>query len=89
MEIHLPIKDIEQFYSRMVFNCVAVNQDDHVKKYIILNESKWRMEAVTRYDVTYSYDVTNKWLSAHQMTIKTKRQFNIDIPQTSLCYQFV
>ncbi len=31
MEIGLLPKEIEQFYRRMVFNCLAVNQDDHVK----------------------------------------------------------
>ena len=30
-EIGLLPKEIEQFYRRMVFNCIAVNQDDHVK----------------------------------------------------------
>lgn len=30
-ELKLSMKEIEQFYSRMVFNCLAVNQDDHVK----------------------------------------------------------
>ena len=32
---------------------------------------EWRLSPA--YDVTYSYDVTNKWLSAHQMTINGKK----------------
>lgn len=28
---------------------------------------------LTAYDITYSYDLTNKWLSAHQMTINGKK----------------
>ena len=40
-EMKLPMIDIEQFFRRMVFNCVAVNQDDHVKNisFLISNKS--------------------------------------------------
>ena len=30
-ELGISYKEVEQFYRRMVFNCLAVNQDDHVK----------------------------------------------------------
>lgn len=72
-EMNLPMKDIEQFYCRMVFNCLAVNQDDHVKNisFIMDRQGKWRLAPA--YDVTYSYDITNKWLQAHQMTINGKK----------------
>ena len=80
-EMKLPMIDIEQFFSRMVFNCVAVNQDDHVKNisFLMDRSGKWRLSPA--YDVTYSYDVTNKWLSAHQMTINGKKS---DINLTDL-----
>ena len=80
-EMKLPMIDIEQFFSRMVFNCVAVNQDDHVKNisFLMDRSGKWRLSPA--YDVTYSYDVTNQWLSAHQMTIKGKKS---DINLTDL-----
>ena len=73
-EINLPMKDVEQFFSRMVFNCIAVNQDDHVKNVSFLMDrtGTWRLSQA--YDVTYSYDITNKWLSAHQMTINGKKK---------------
>lgn len=73
-EINLPMKDVEQFFSRMVFNCIAVNQDDHVKNVSFLMDRTgiWRLSPA--YDVTYSYDITNKWLSAHQMTINGKKK---------------
>ena len=71
-EMQLPMKDVEQFYRRMVFNCLAVNQDDHVKNVAFLmdRDGNWRLSPA--YDLTYSYDVSNKWLSAHQMTINGK-----------------
>ncbi len=72
-EMKLPMADIEQFFCRMVFNCIAVNQDDHVKNisFLMDRNGKWRLSPA--YDVTYSYDTTNKWLSAHQMTINGKK----------------
>ena len=80
-EMKLPMIDIEHFFSRLVFNCVAVNQDDHVKNisFLMDRRGKWRLSPA--YDVTYSYDVTNKWLSAHQMTINGKKS---DINLTDL-----
>lgn len=78
-DMKLPMIDIEQFFSRMVFNCVAVNQDDHVKNisFLMDRNGKWRLSPA--YDVTFSYDATNKWLSAHQMTINGKKS-NICLP---------
>ena len=50
----------------------------HVKNIsLLMNRSgEWRLSPA--YDVTYSYDVTNKWLSAHQMTINGKKS-NINL----------
>ncbi len=71
-EMDLGMDDITQFYARMVFNCLAVNQDDHVKNFSFLmdREGKWRLSPA--YDVTFSFNPTNKWLRAHQMTINNK-----------------
>lgn len=73
-DMKLPMTDIEQFYSRMVFNCLAVNQDDHVKNisFLMDRNGEWRLSPA--YDITFSYDTTNKWLSAHQMTINGKKR---------------
>lgn len=72
-EMNLPMKDIEQFYRRMVFNCTAVNQDDHVKNisFLMDRSGEWRLSPA--YDMTFSYNVMNKWLSAHQMTVNGKK----------------
>ena len=72
-EMKLPMVDIEQFYSRMVFNCIAVNQDDHVKNISFLMDRNGRWRLSPAYDISYSYDITNKWLSAHQMTVNGKK----------------
>lgn len=71
-ELGLSYKEIEQFYRRMVFNCLAVNQDDHVKNisFIMDRTGKWMLSPA--YDITFSYNPTNKWLRAHQMTVNGK-----------------
>lgn len=71
-EIGLSYKEIEQFYRRMVFNCLAVNQDDHVKNisFIMDRAGVWTLSPA--YDITFSYDSGNKWLRAHQMTVNGK-----------------
>lgn len=71
-EIGISYKEIEQFYRRMVFNCLAVNQDDHVKNisFIMDRKGKWKLSPA--YDITFSYNPSNKWLCAHQMTVNGK-----------------
>lgn len=71
-DMGLTYKELEQFYRRMVFNCLAVNQDDHVKNisFIMDKRGKWMLSPA--YDITFSYNPTNKWLRAHQMTVNGK-----------------
>lgn len=71
-ELGISYKEIEQFYRRMVFNCLAVNQDDHVKNisFIMDRTGSWSLSPA--YDVTFSYNPSNKWLRAHQMTVNGK-----------------
>jgi serine/threonine-protein kinase HipA len=68
----LTAKEIEQFYRRMVFNCIAVNQDDHVKNISFLMDRYGRWRLAPAYDITFSYNTDNRWLRAHQMTINGK-----------------
>ena len=71
-ELGLSYKEIEQFYRRMVFNCLAVNQDDHVKNISFLMDRSGKWALSPAYDITFSYNPENKWLCAHQMTINGK-----------------
>lgn len=72
----LPMSDIEQFYRRMVFNCMAINYDDHVKNTSFLMDRNGKWSLSPAYDLTFAYNKDNRWLKAHQMTINNK---NIDI----------
>ena len=71
-EIGLVPKEIEQFYRRMTFNCLAANQDDHVKNVSFLMDRTGRWPLAPAYDITFAYDKDNKWLRGHQMTVNGK-----------------
>lgn len=77
-ELNISTKEIEQFYRRMVFNCLAVNQDDHVKNVSFLMDRNGRWRLAPAYDVTFSYNPDNRWLRTHQMTINGKNR-NIEL----------
>ncbi len=64
---------VEQLYRRMVFNVLGVNQDDHVKNISFLMDKRGEWFLAPAYDITFAYDRTNRWLSAHQMLINNKR----------------
>lgn len=72
-QLRLPYIDAEQLFRRMVFNVVANNRDDHTKNISFLMDKtgKWRLSPA--YDVTYAYDLGNKWISAHQLSVNGKR----------------
>jgi len=71
-QIDLTAKEIEQFFRRMVFNVIAVNQDDHVKNISFLMNRKGKWSLSPAYDITFSYNPDNVWLKAHQMKINNK-----------------
>lgn len=72
-DMGLEQSDIEQLFRRMVFNVMAVNQDDHVKNISFLMDraGKWMLSPA--YDITFSFDRDNQWLKAHQMLINGKK----------------
>ncbi len=70
--LNLGQKAVEQFYRRMVFNIIARNQDDHVKNISFLMDKSGTWSLSPAYDVTYAYDVSNRWLARHQMSVNGK-----------------
>lgn len=72
-ELGLGRDAIEQQFRRMVFNIVARNQDDHVKNIAFLMDRKGQWSLSPAFDVTYSFNPTGDWTSAHQMTLNGKR----------------
>lgn len=71
--LHLPMRDVEQQFRRMVFNVIARNQDDHVKNIAFLMDKQGNWSLAPAFDVTYSYQPAGRWTSSHQMTLNGKR----------------
>jgi serine/threonine-protein kinase HipA len=71
-QLGLSQKDLEQQVLRAMFNVVGRNQDDHVKniEFLMYQSGEWRLSPA--YDISYSFDPTNRWLSKHQMSINAK-----------------
>ncbi|HHT77508.1 MAG TPA: type II toxin-antitoxin system HipA family toxin [Clostridiaceae bacterium] len=87
-KLGLPNSDIEQFYRRMVFNVLAVNQDDHVKNISFLMDRNAAWTLSPAYDVTFACDSGYKWLRSHQMSINGKRSNILPEDMTS-CGQYM
>ena len=71
--LRLPPAELEQQVRRMIFNILARNQDDHVKNIAFLMNQRGRWTLAPVFDVTYSFNPTGSWTSAHQMTVNGKR----------------
>ncbi len=72
-QLKLPMAAIEEQFRRMVFNILARNQDDHVKNIAFLMDKKGIWSLAPAFDMTYSYNPSGAWTSAHQMTMNGKR----------------
>lgn len=73
-QIGLKTSETEQFYRRMVFNVLFVNQDDHVKNISFLMNRRGEWSLAPAYDITFSYNPDNRWLKAHQMLVNGKAE---------------
>ncbi len=73
-DLRLEHTDAQQLFRRMVFNVIAMNNDDHTKNisFLMDKEGNWKLSPA--YDVTYAFDPTNLWLAQHQLSINGKRK---------------
>jgi serine/threonine-protein kinase HipA len=69
----LPLGEVEQLFTRMVFNIITRNQDDHVKNIAFLMDRSGTWSLAPAFDITYSYQPNGRWTSSHQMTLNGKR----------------
>lgn len=70
--IHLPLKQAEEMFRRMVFNVIARNQDDHTKNISFLMDKNGGWTLSPAYDISYCYNPKGQWTSQHQMSINGK-----------------
>lgn len=61
--------EICELFRRMVFNVLAVNNDDHVKNISFLMDKKGVWSLAPAYDLSFSYKQDSYWVSEHQMTV--------------------
>lgn len=74
-QIGISMKEISQFYRRMIFNILARNQDDHVKNISFLMDRSGHWSLSPAYDITYAYNPDGMWTGSHQMSTNGKRDF--------------
>ena len=70
--LRLPYPDAEEMFRRMVFNVLATNYDDHTKNFSFRLKQGQSWELAPAYDICYSYDPTNRWVSQHTISINGK-----------------
>jgi serine/threonine-protein kinase HipA len=63
---------LAEAYRRMVFNVMAVNNDDHTKNFAFVRnaDSDWRLSPA--YDITHAYNPNNQWINRHLMAVNGK-----------------
>ncbi|MCK5808605.1 type II toxin-antitoxin system HipA family toxin [bacterium] len=72
--VKMTYPEAEQMYRRMVFNVMATNYDDHTKNFSFILKQGGRWELSPAYDVCYSYDPNNVWVSQHTLSINGKHK---------------
>jgi serine/threonine-protein kinase HipA len=72
-QLYLTYPEAEQMFRRMVFNVLATNYDDHTKNFSFLmkKDESWRLAPA--YDLCFSYDETNHWVSQQTLSVNGKR----------------
>lgn len=72
-QLKLKYPEAEQMFRRMVFNVLATNYDDHTKNFAFRLKKDRNWELAPAYDLCYSYDPTNHWVSQQTLSINGKR----------------
>ena len=70
LRLGLPPAAVEEGYRRMLFNVLAINQDDHVKNVSFHMASDGRWTLTPAYDLTFARG--QGWTATHQMRVADK-----------------
>jgi serine/threonine-protein kinase HipA len=71
--IGLPYTDARQLFTRMVFNVMARNCDDHTKNFAFLMDKNGKWGLSPAFDVCHAYRPNSPWVSQHALSIEGKR----------------
>lgn len=72
--LKLTYPEAEQLFRRMVFNVMATNYDDHTKNFSFRLRQNGKWELAPAYDVCYSYNPGNVWVSQHTLSINGRHK---------------
>ncbi len=72
--LRLKYPEAEQMFRRMVFNVLATNCDDHTKNFSFRLKQDGQWQLAPAYDVCYSYDPENVWVSQQTLSINGKHR---------------
>jgi serine/threonine-protein kinase HipA len=70
LRLRMPYASVEQAYRRMVYNVLAVNQDDHVKNLSFHMDRAGRWTLAPAYDLTFARG--QGFTARHQMRVRDK-----------------
>lgn len=72
--LRLKYPEAEQMFRRMVFNVLATNYDDHTKNFSFKLEKDGHWMLAPAYDLCFSYDPSNHWVSQQTLSVNGKRK---------------
>jgi serine/threonine-protein kinase HipA len=72
-ELDLTHSEQVQIFTRMAFNVIARNQDDHTKNFSFLVNDDLEWQLAPAFDIAFSYDPSSQWVAKHAMPINGKR----------------
>ena len=79
--LRLTYPEAEEMFRRMVFNVLATNYDDHTKNFSFLLKQNESWSLAPAYDLCFSFDETNHWVSKQTLSVNGKR---LDITKEDL-----
>ena len=71
--LRLTYSEAEEMFRRMVFNVLATNYDDHTKNFSFLLKQNQSWLLAPAYDLCFSFDETNHWVSKQTLSVNGKR----------------
>lgn len=71
--LRLTYPEAEEMFRRMVFNVLATNYDDHTKNFSFLLKQNESWSLAPAYDLCFSFDETNHWVSKQTLSVNGKR----------------
>lgn len=65
--------EVQEIFTRAVFNILGRNQDDHTKNFAFIMERDGSWKLSPAFDLTWSYDPEGKWTRSHQIRLNGKQ----------------